>query len=244
MNPDLIANAFAVVVGIGVGSPILLRGLRTGDKPAIYLGLAVFLEGLEWLLWALAVYTPLAGTPLGNAAEIACRFAIAGLATAMLLFTREVFRNGSRAATVFCSTAFLAMWGSIVAGGISGDWAGNRTDTAWVWIESVTQLCIFAWTFAEPAALYRNMRRRAQIGLGNPILANRILLWSIYGGGFTLSQVLWVCVLSIYDDVTALGVLIAGASIVGQFAVALAFFPPARYLDWLRSGTIPASDPA
>jgi hypothetical protein len=240
MNPDLLANAFAVVVGIGVGSPILLRGLRTGDKPAIYLGLAVFLEGFEWLMWSLAVHTPLAGTPLGNAAEIACRFAIAGLTIAVLSFTLHVFRKRSRVATGFCVATALTMSGAIVASAMSGDWAGSRTDTPWVWIESIVQLCIFAWIFAEPAVLYRDLRRRARIGLDDPVLTNRILLWSIYGAGFTLSQAVWLFELAVYDDVTALDAMVAGASIVGQIAVGLAFFPPARYLGWIRSRTAPA----
>ena len=38
MSSELIANLIAVVVGLGVGTPILVKGLRAGDKPAIYLG--------------------------------------------------------------------------------------------------------------------------------------------------------------------------------------------------------------
>ena len=79
VSSELIANLIAVVIGLGVGTPILLKGLRAGDKPTIYLGLAVFLEGLEWLLWGVSLYTPLAGTPLGEASAVGCRLAITGM---------------------------------------------------------------------------------------------------------------------------------------------------------------------
>ena len=243
MHSELITNLIAVLVGLGVGTPILIKGLRTADRPAIYLGLAVFLEGLEWLLWGISLYSPLAGTALGEASAVGCRLAITAMAAAMLLFTREVFRPKSRVATTLCGVALLAMLVSIVGSGMLGDWAGYRSDHVWIWLENLTQLAVFAWAFAEPSAFYLRMRKRRQIGLGDPVVANRILLWSIYGAGFTLSQLLWVAVISTSDDLAALDVVIAGSAIIGEIAVWLAFFPPKRYLSWLRSpdGTPSAS---
>ena len=236
MESELIANGIAVVVGLGVGTPILLKGLRTADRPAIFLGLAVLLEGLEWLLWGVSLYSPLAGTPLGDASAVGCRLAITAMAAAMLLFTREVFRPNSRIATILSGVALLAMLLSFVASGVLGDWGGYRSDHVWIWLENLTQLAVFTWAFAEPSAFYLRMRKRRQIGLGDAVVANRILLWSIYGAGFTLSQLLWVGVLSVYDDLSALDVVIAASAIAGEIAVSLAFFPPKRYLKWLQRG--------
>jgi hypothetical protein len=236
MNSELIANGIAVMVGIGVGTPILLKGLRTSDRAAIFLGLAVFLEGLEWLLWGISIYTPLAGTPLGDASAVGCRVAISGMAGAMLLFTREVFRPASRIANILSGVALLTMLVSFMGSGRLGDWGGYRNDYIWIWLENLTQLAVFCWALAEPSALYVKMRKRARIGLGDAVVANRILLWSVYGAGFTLSQLLWVSVLTLYDDLASLDVVIAASAVVGQFAVWLAFFPPKRYLAWLRKG--------
>jgi hypothetical protein len=234
MSAELFANLSAVVVGLGVGVPILVKGLRLGDKPAIYLGLAVSLEGLEWLLWGISLYTPLAGTPLGEAFAIGCRIGITAMATAMLLFTREVFRSDSQLATTLCGVMVIAMLVGFFGSGSLGDWAGYRSDNPWVWIENLAQLGVFAWAFAEPLGFYRKMRKRAQFGLGDPVVANRILLWSIYGAGFTLSQILWVTVLSVYEDLTTLDVLIVGTAMAGEIAVWLAFFPPKWYEAWIR----------
>lgn len=241
MNSELIANLIAVAVGLGVGTPILLKGLRSGDRPATFLGLAVFCEGLEWLLWGISLYSPLAGTPLGEASAVGCRIAISVMAGAMLLFTREVFRRNSRIATALCGAALLAMLVSFAGSGALGDWGGYRNDHAWIWLENLTQLAVFSWAFAESSAFYLRMRKRTKIGLGDPVVTNRILLWSIYGAGFTLSQLLWVFVISMLDDLAALDVVIAGSAIAGEIAVWLAFFPPKRYLNWLRRSDAVAS---
>ena len=134
------------------------------------------------------------------------------------------------------------MLASIVGSGMLGDWAGYRSDHVWIWLENLTQLAVFGWAFGEAAVFYLKMRKRSQIGLGDPVVANRILLWSIYGAGFTLSQLMWVAVLSVYENSNALDVMVAAAAVAGELAVWLAFFPPKRYLAWIRSRSIARSD--
>ena len=94
----LVSYLVAVAVSLAVGLPTTLRSLRRRDTPLVLLGLAVSIDGLEWLAWTLASYTPAYETPLGDALSIASRIGISVSAVFIMSFTRLAFRPGSRIA--------------------------------------------------------------------------------------------------------------------------------------------------
>jgi hypothetical protein len=245
---EIVVEIVAIAVSFGVGVPILARGWARRDGPAILLALSIALDGLEWLFWVLCIRTPAYGTPLGDALAVACRIGVTASAFCLLLFTRVVFRPESRAAAAFLWLASLAMAAGFLGTGALGDWGGFRSDNGWIWLENLAQLAIYAWGCCEPLTYCQKLRRRVRLGLADPLVANRVLLWAVYGAGFAISQVLWVAVLAFCESLTALDALMVAATVVGEIAVWLAFFPPARYAQWVRSagarGRPPASWPA
>jgi hypothetical protein len=234
MNADLAANILAICVGLGVGIPILLRGRKTRDVPALLMGAALTFDGLEWLCWALCAFTPAYDTPLGEALAIGCRLGITASIICMLFFTRVVFRPDSRLATLCAVLLAAAMIVGFFGSGTVGDWGGWRNDHIWNWIELVGQVGGYGWTAAESILYYAKVKRRAVLGLGDPLVANCLLLWSVYAFMYCASQVGYGFVLALFEDLTTLDSLLAGLTVVGQIAVWLAFFPPRWYASWLR----------
>jgi hypothetical protein len=234
VDGEVLVQVVAIATSFGVGLPTLARSLARRDRPGILLALSVVLDGVEWSFWAACIHTPAYGTPLGDALAVACRVGISASVLCLLLFTREVFRPRSRAAGAFVALLALGMLAGLVGSGMLGDWGGFQDDNAWVWIENVSQLAAFAWGFAEPVAYHAKLRRRVRIGLADPLVAHRMLLWGAYSGSFAICQLVWMLVLVAFDDLTALDGLMVSATVAGELSLWLAFFPPSPYARWIR----------
>ena len=92
---------------------------------------------------------------------------------------------------------------------------------------------VFAWTGAESLLYYQKLRRRLALGLGDPIVANRMLLWAV--AGFATVLLCGVIAASMLAGMaplqSALPLCAIGTSaLVASICWTLAFFPPASYL--------------
>jgi hypothetical protein len=102
----------------------------------------------------------------------------------------------------------------------------------------------FSWAFIECLSFYRRMRKQAAFGIGDPVVSNRFLLWSVWTGVFTvLPFVALTLRLMLASGEMALGSLDAGnfhlrlfivVCMVGFASIWLSFFPPAAYVAYLR----------
>ncbi len=125
-------------------------------------------------------------------------------------------------------------------------------------LSSIRTFCC-GWAFFETANYYRMMRRRSALGLADPLVTNRFLLWSIWTGSMAILPLFLVVtrVLAIVkgagvdplhgvsganqlsnDDpmlLAALGV-IASTGLAAIAALWLCFFPTDAYASWIRSG--------
>ena len=109
------------------------------------------------------------------------------------------------------------------------------------------------WSFVECVRYYRMMRRRQALGMGDPVVANRFLLWSLWAGAIGLQATLMFALRIAILSSGASEQLTAGAdpgspwialihaakgmlAIVAPVAVVsvwLSFSPPAAYRRWL-----------
>jgi len=225
----LISYLIAVVGSFAVGVPIVVRSLRRRDTPLLLLGAAVAIDGLEWLAWTLASYTSAYETPLGFALSVTCRLGITASVLCMIQFTRLVFRPGSPAATAFAASLGGLLLLSLVASGAVGDWEGVRNDHPWVWTEQLALMAGYGWTSVEAARQYALSRRRAVYGLGSPMAAHRLFLWSAYAGMYFLAQIVYVITLAFYGMLSDLDVLNALLTVLAQLALCTAVFTPRWY---------------
>jgi hypothetical protein len=235
MDVMILSYVVAIAVSFGVGIPVLVRSWRHRDGRLALLGAAVTFDGLEWLAWALCLFTPAYGTPLGDALGIASRVGVAASVLCMIAFTRVTFRPDGSAARVVTWLLVGALLAGFFGSGLAGDWIGVRSDLAWLWLEQCALVLGLGWAALESGRYHLLMRRRVKLGLAEPLVANRFLLWSVYAGLFCLGQLQWDISLVFYGAVSTLDVLTVGMTVAAEAALFMAVFPPVWYARRVRA---------
>lgn len=169
------------------------------------------------------------------------RAASAGLFTAggvaFLLFAWCVFRPQE-------SWARALAWGGsalLVGAWVLGLATGGFADGSQVWLRLPPYLS-YLWVFVESLRYHLLLRRRERLGLADPVLVNRFLLFSIFTGGVVAITVLGVASALLGDGFREENsfsdprILAVTRAIALPIAVSLwlTFLAPARYQDWLR----------
>jgi hypothetical protein len=100
-----------------------------------------------------------------------------------------------------------------------------------------TLALVFAWTAAESLAYHAMLRRRIALGIADPVVANRVLLWAIAAvatvvlcGVIAASMLAGMAPMQHALPLCAIG----AAALVASTCWTLAFLPPASYLAALR----------
>lgn len=238
-----LATLAFVVVGATVGTRLILLSRRTGELPERAVGLALLLiGGVGYPLAVVSgagVVAPLTGVRL---LAVATLILDAGF-IAIVVFTWSVFRReqaGARALLAFLCLAYVAHALGIgfqslsmqspaeLSSGSSPLTLGGQA------LNSVA----FGWTAFEAWRYWWMLHKRAAIGLGDPVVRNRFLLWGMSATASLLTNGLsWWIVYQGIDFFESVGVqaaigILSVASCTGQY---LAFLPPQAYLSRLRS---------
>jgi hypothetical protein len=168
---------------------------------------------------------------------IACRTGIFIYMALLLEFVRTVFRPDSRSARVFARCVAITIATGLSVGTYLGDQMGFASGRIWVWLELGGAGTALGWCFLEAAGHYLKVRRRVPLGLTEPVVANRMLLWSWYAGLGVISQTTYMAATAVagvegsYPFIFD-GIMSASSSF-GSMMIWLAFFPPLVYLRWL-----------
>jgi len=167
-----------------------------------------------------------------------------------LFFTVKVFRPSAR----------WAFWIAVV-GTLALVWSGvaivqaylSSSDTAVITARAkpgltamVAVLALsYVWTALEGLRYYRMMRKRMALGLADPVVTNRFLLWTFSG----LTSVAWISFSALMlaaganlaTNAANVAVTSAGG-IANTVFLLLIFMPPAAYTRWVertaRSGAL------
>lgn len=168
----------------------------------------------------------------------------------LTLFTWRVFHRDSKAVRWFVYLFLAAQVGATVwslAMGAAHSEEGNA-----LVVTNALRAMPTIWACVESVRYWRGMRRRVELGLGDPVVSNRFALWAVWTGAFaslptvalTLRLVLPIMLDDLgarsLDDVadTVLGplrALMLVAGVVGIVALVLSFFPPSWYTARLRA---------
>jgi hypothetical protein len=157
-------------------------------------------------------------------------------------FTQQVFRPGVGWARIVIALAVVMLPACLMraAQGLAAASPETLSVVAtggWLLSCQLVYGGAFAWSALEGLSHYTTARRRVAIGLLEPAVANRFLLFAIYGlGGTGIALANVSAVLLEQNIATSLVVLVPSAvlALVSSVAMLLAVLPPAWYLERLK----------
>jgi hypothetical protein len=231
----------AVSWALGVRLLALARGTR--QAPELCMGASlVLIGGLGYPLAMLTAVPAIQATIWASVTFAACSWSVHAGVFATYLFVHLVFRRDLplvRAAVGGVGVLLLttAVWQTKVAfSGLSD----QETMTAnMIPATGLLTMAVLAylWSAVESLRYWRLMKRRASLGLADPVATNRFLLWGLAGA----AMVIGAGANLLASIVTPLNVLHPAALLVtsvcgftNTVALVLTFVPPARYTSWVR----------
>ena len=233
-----VAFAALLVSAWGVGLRLLALARRTRALPEAALG--------AMLLCMMGLGYPLA---VAGQAESAlgldvCR-ALQMLANALmdvglwlpLVFTAAVFRPGARWARGVCAAGALVLAVHVVGAGASLAGIERMSDSiaavgAWGYVPLVVGAGGFLWAAGESFRYRALLLRRDALGLGDPVVTDRIGLFAALGATTALAALSTIAFLLLEIDVLRDPLPLAVTSATGlaqALLLWLAFLPPRAY---------------
>jgi hypothetical protein len=227
-----------------VGVRVLLLALRTGGLAELTFGMAVvFIVGLGY---PLVLFAPPARPD--STASLVTRV-VASTGTVFLAlgwcslwtFTWRIFRPDAVWARALAITgigaiaAFTCWRVARVLG--AADYASLAQPTPDALGNQCLAIVVYIWTGLEGARYYGLLRRRVRLGLADPVVANRFLLWGLVGLFSFLSLIgpTWATVVRPdAETMASVRVATALAGLVCAGLLYLGFLPPPGYLRWVR----------
>lgn len=241
-----IAQGIYVAMAFGLGGLLVLRGVRRKEWAERTLGAHLLLSlGVGYVLLSAGVTAVELGAEIDPALLTQLMgwgygATIVGL-MATLHFTRSVFRPKAGWATALACTATAMMWTGWVGYGLAGGFARGRFEGSWLWLMLAGMLLTNLWVALEPLHYWTRMRRRLRLGLADPIVTDRLLLW----GCGSLARVVMVLVgplsaalmrvapeSALYTISSSVLVLASACGLLTSVAYWLAFHPSTGYARW------------
>lgn len=209
-----------------VGWRLLWLAHGTGLLPEKLIGGSLFLAG--GIGTALLILSGVAG-PARGALSTGAMLAIDCGITVLGVFTWRVFRPGLVGATVVATcTALLFL--SFASDWVSGHYLGVRRSGFSMTADYVGRFAMYGWASFETLRQATLARRRVRIGLTEPLVANRFLLWGVstLAANGIWAYSLWR-ELAHESDTTEFYLVASVLGCICALAIWLAFFPPRAY---------------
>jgi hypothetical protein len=243
----------SIVIGVRLLrlAPAGSRGpeLWLGLYFVIYSGLATGLSVGTYVGWSSASITlPDAAVRWLNAGFFAT--STLGL-SCLLLFTQRTFRPESRAAATGIGVTAGIMVSMTIWIGLSDGFAIRLLPGPAYWIHWTARLSAWIWVAGESFAYWSKQQRRLAVGLAEPVVTNRFLLWGVWGAlttvmafadplarvwYFRLSGSTSQWVVEVGRPIIQVVVSITCGLNIGAVALLfLTFFPSAGYKRWLAT---------
>jgi hypothetical protein len=227
------------VVGATVGWRIWKIARRTGGAPERWIALCLLpICGFGYPLLVLAQAFS------GKAALVAMSLGIAasdfGLGC-IFFFTRAVFRPRVRwlgPALTSAVVLLLFHWGALTVRLLETRSPAIAFDFRLTLLVDFVSALGFGWAAIESLTYAAALRRRVALGLADPLVANRLLLWGL--AGISTVVINFVNGLAAARGLNMLAdpatLIVTGVlGIANALALGLAFAAPARYAAWVRS---------
>jgi len=242
-------NAYigSVISGLAyfaVGARLLRLGIRTRSASEWLIGLTFLIWGLSYALWVFSMASqsqPALESQLIIASRLTANLGNAAIA----FFPFLVFRRRSAWAKYLVALVVICM----ILGTAGSIWVGDPEGVeplanAWWWFEWIGEIAPAIWIGVEGLHHYGTTRARVRLGLCEPMVSHRYLLWGLAGISWTLLD---FAIIGQFIDFWATRSWSAGLdNLVGLFEIAalamiwLAYFTPAAYQRRI-AGAAPAA---
>jgi len=233
-----------VLVSFVLGPRLLSLGRSRRELPEFTMGLCLLLMGGLGYPFATVgrVVTALSDDVRGLFLGCSALCNTVGFA-ALAIFTWRVFRPASVLVEVMvalCLTALAllvpaeAVWPGLVESALSVEPYPGAPG----YLRVVVGLGILYWSCLEAGLFARQLQKRLAIGLADPVVADRVRLWTIAMAGASVSYTTSFVLSFLGIDLPAapLGAMTVGIlGLVSAASAWLAFLPPAAYLRRVRA---------
>ena len=226
-----------MAITAAAGGRLIALWLRTRALPELLIAVVIFgvgtvATGLGFVISAVGPTTGALATVLGFVPTLG---ATTGMA-ALCVFTWRVYRPESRAAQIFGGGLVAGMLGLVVyavAHGSTTVLAGPGVFA----VSSALYVGTMAWSAVESITYWTQMRRRMGLGLADPLVTNRFLLWGVATGTAGIGIAIGAAARLASGDGEApswVTLSYAAHGAVGAFAFWFAFKPPRLYARWIE----------
>jgi hypothetical protein len=233
-------------VSLWVGVRLLAQWGRTRELAELLLGVGVLCIGpvgfgLVMLATAAGAANPEAPSFFGGLSAVA----VACGASAKAVFNWRIYHPRSRVAGGVAIAAMVALGVAIVCDGFATGFApASWMQPGWMLVRQVVQIGVLLWGAAEALRWWRRMGRRLRLGLGDPLVANRFLLWGIGAGAAGVGSLVGMIVgLSSGRPMNELPMLTLTLSLFGMASAVslwLAFATP----EWFKRRVVARAEAA
>jgi len=251
----LLGTLAFVAVSLVIGVRLVMLARRTGEKPELYLGLGILgtaVFGYAAQIGSVILRGGLTGSLEATPMAVVLTFLgkllhDAGL-TLVLLFVLKVFRRNEAGARILFGLMLSTLWIGMVGLGFSGGYHDIMQRSLFWWMEYGIVWTYPLWGAYESFRYYRRMRRRARIGLADPLVANRFLLFGLASMGTFSATWLTTWTALLPDPQMAVPfqtfnfLATAAIGICTVTAYLLAFLPPAWYQRWVAEPAAPTAE--
>lgn len=227
--PGFVAFFF---VSLWVAIRLLAQWGRTRQLPELLLGLGVL--GIGPVGFGLIMLAAAAGASDPTAPSFAAglsALAVAGGASAKAVFNWKIYHPRSTAVALLALVAIALLAVAVLGDAITTGFAPAAwMQPGWMLVRQVLQISILLWGAGEAFGWWLRMRRRARLGMGDPLVANRFLLWAIGAGaagtGSAAGMVVGLATGRGMDQLPELTFALSLFGMISAVSLWLAFAPP------------------
>lgn len=231
----MVAFPAFVLTSFLLGARLLAMASQTRELPELAIGLNfVVAGGIGYTLLILAESLRVLPPGWAGIGSFAGVTAISLGSLLIAEFSRRVFRPDSELAKVALGAITVALLLGIVGSWVLHVAGETRGLGVWLgrWVPNLGIFVAYGWASCEPLRFAVLMRRRARIGFGDPLIANRMLLWSIGTGAIAGVALLHLVaqLFGRYELPAELVGVVSSLVLVTALTEWLAFFPPRAYV--------------
>lgn len=232
-------------VSLWVGVRLLAQGRRNRGLPELLVGIGVLCIGPVGFGLSMLAAAAGAGDPEAPSLWAGLSALAVGCgASAKAIFNWKIYHPRSRGVGAISIAAIALLAFAILADGLTTGFAPAAwMQPGWILGRQAVQVGVLLWGATEALLWWARMQRRARIGMGDAVVANRFLLWAIGAGmagtGSLVGTIVGLSLGQPLGQLPALTLTLSCFGLTSACALWLAFAPPESYVRWIRAGATP-----